>query len=57
MLPTSRLLLKRLVIDLAVLCSNPEDLDHVCDLLTASDQTDVARAACERPKANLQSSR
>ena len=45
-------LLKRLAVDLAKLCSNPEDLDHTFDLLNASYGTDVAQAARDRLKAD-----
>ena len=38
----SKQLLKRLAVDLAKLCSNPEDLEHTFDLLNASYGTDVA---------------
>ncbi|MEY4297643.1 MAG: hypothetical protein RLZZ423_822 [Cyanobacteriota bacterium] len=52
MASTRQALLKRLAMDLAVLCSNPEDLDHAFDLLTASYQTDAASAARNRLKAD-----
>ena len=48
----SKQLLKRLAVDLAKLCSNPEDLDHTFDLLNASYGTEVAQAARDRLKAD-----
>ena len=47
-----RNLLKRLAVDLAALCSNPNDLDHAFDLLNATYSTDVAQAARDRLKAD-----
>ena len=47
-----RNLLKRLAVDLAALCSNPDDLDHAFDLLNATYSTDVAQAARDRLKAD-----
>ena len=47
-----RNLLKRLAVDLAALCSDPNDLDHAFDLLNATYSTDVAQAARERLKAD-----
>ena len=47
---TSKHLLKRLAVDLATLCSNPEDLEHTFDLLNASYGTEVAQAARNRLK-------
>ena len=46
----SKSLLKRLAVDLAKLCSNPDELDHAFDLLNASYGTDVAQAARNRLK-------
>ena len=48
--PTNRSLLKRLAVDLAALCSDPDDLDHAFDLLNATYATDVAQAARDRLK-------
>ena len=48
--PNKRTLLKRLAVDLAALCSNPEDLDHAFDLLNATYATEVAQAARDRLK-------
>ena len=48
--PNKRTLLKRLAVDLAALCSNPEDLDHAFDLLNATYTTEVAQAARDRLK-------
>jgi ubiquinone biosynthesis protein COQ4 len=48
----SRMLLKRLAVDLAALCSDPEDLGHTFDLLNASYSTAVAQAARNRLKAD-----
>ena len=45
-------MLKRLAVDLAALCSNPNDLDHAFDLLNATYSTDVAQAARNRLKAD-----
>ena len=47
---TNRTLLKRLAVDLAALCSNPEDSDHAFDLLNATYATEVAQAARGRLK-------
>ena len=49
---THRNLLKRLAVDLAALCSNPDDLEHAFDLLNATYSTDVAHTARERLKAD-----
>ena len=48
--PNNRTLLKRLAVDLAALCSNPEDLDHAFDLLNATYATEAAQAARDRLK-------
>jgi ubiquinone biosynthesis protein COQ4 len=45
-------LLKRLAVDLAALCSDPEDLDHAFDLLSATYGTEVAQSARDRLKAD-----
>ena len=45
MASTNRTLLKRLAVDLAALCSDPEDLEHTFDLLNATYATEVAQAA------------
>lgn len=50
MASTNRTLLKRLAVDLAALCSDPEDLEHAFDLLNATYATDVAQAARDRLK-------
>ena len=50
MASTNRTLLKRLAVDLAALCSDPEDLEHTFDLLNATYATDVAQAARDRLK-------
>ena len=47
---TNRTLLKRLAVDLAELCSDPENLDYAFDLLNATYGTEVAQAARDRLK-------
>lgn len=50
MASTNRTLLKRLAVDLAELCSDPENLDYAFDLLNATYGTEVAQAARDRLK-------
>lgn len=52
MVSAGKQLLKRLAVDLASVCSNPEDLDHAFDLLNASYATKVAQSARDRLKAD-----
>ena len=52
MASTNSTLLKRLAIDLAALCSDPEDLDHAFDLLNTTYATKVAQLARDRLKNN-----
>uniref|UniRef100_UPI00202667D5 Coq4 family protein n=1 Tax=Synechococcus sp. MU1655 TaxID=2508355 RepID=UPI00202667D5 len=50
MASTNRTLLKRLAVDLAELCSDPDNLDSAFDLLNATYGTEVAQAARDRLK-------
>ena len=50
MASTNRTLLKRLAVDLAELCSDPENLDYAFDLLNATYGTKVAQMARDRLK-------
>lgn len=50
MASTNRALLKRLAVDLAELCSDPENIDYAFDLLNATYGTEVAQAARDRLK-------
>ena len=52
MASTGHPLLRRLAVDLAALCSNPEDADHAFDLLNATYATEVAQTARNRLKAD-----
>ena len=45
MASTNRTLLNRLAVDLAALCSDPDDLDHAFDLLNATYNKEVPQAA------------
>ena len=50
MASTNRTLLKRLAVDLAELCSDPENLDYAFDLLNATYGTKMAQMARDRLK-------
>ena len=50
MASTNRTLLKRLAVDLAELCNDPDNLDFAFDLLNATYGTEVAQVARDRLK-------